>query len=103
MSSMKRIASAALAAVMLVGVAGQAAHAAEGRNAALFGGLAAGAVIGGALMGAARPGPVYAAPPPPPPPVVVYEEPEPICHRERRPLFDEYGNVAGFRTIRVCE
>lgn len=98
---MKRIASAALAAVMFVGIAGDAAHAAEGRNAALFGGLAAGALLGGAIAGATRPGPVYAAPPPPP--VYVYEEPEPICHRERRPLFDEYGNVAGFRTVRVCQ
>jgi hypothetical protein len=98
---MKRFMSAALAALCLAGVASDAAVAAEGRNAALFGGLAAGAVIGGAMMGAARPGPVYAAPPRPP--VVVYEEPEPVCHRERRPLFDEYGNVAGFRNVRVCE
>lgn len=97
---MKRFLSAALAALCLAGVASDAAVAAEGRNAALFGGLAAGAVLGGALAGAARPGPVYAAPPPP---VVVYEEPAPVCHRERRPLFDEYGNVAGFRTVRVCE
>lgn len=101
---MKRFVSAALAALCLAGVASDAALAADGRNAALFGGLAAGAVLGGALVGATRPGPVYAAPPPPPPPpVVVYEEPAPVCHRERRPLFDEYGNVAGFRTVRVCE
>lgn len=99
---MKRLIPAVLAAVVLTGVVGDAAMAAEGRNAALFGGLAAGAVIGGALMGAARPGPVYVAPPPPP--VVVYEEPPPpICHRERRPLFDEWGNVAGYRTVRICE
>jgi hypothetical protein len=100
---MKRIVSALVAAVMLTSVAGEAAVAAEGRNAALFGGLAAGAIIGGALMSTARPGPVYAAPPPPPRPVYVYEEPEPVCHRERRPLFDEWGNVAGFRTVRVCQ
>ncbi len=98
---MKRIVSVAVAAVMLAGLAGNAAYAAEGRNAALFGGLAAGALLGGAIASTARPGPVYAAPPPPP--VYVYEEPEPICHRERRPLFDEYGNVAGFRTVRVCQ
>jgi hypothetical protein len=101
---MLRIVSAALVVATLGSAACDTAIAAEGRNAALFGGLAAGAVIGGALMGGARPGPVYVAPPPPPPPpTVVYEEPLPVCHRERRPLFDEYGNVAGYRMVRVCE
>ena len=98
---MLRIVPAALVAICLAGIAVDTAHAAEGRNAALFGGLAAGAVLGGALMSGGRPAPAYAAPPPPP--VVVYEEPEPICHRERRPLFDEYGRVAGYRMVRVCE
>ena len=59
------------------------------------------AVAGYRDLAGARPAPAYAAPPPPP--VVVYEEPEPICHRERRPLFDEYGRVAGYRMVRVCE
>ena len=56
------------------------AQAADGRNAALIGGLAAG-VAGGAILGAAlsqpRPAPVYYAPPPPPPPQVEYIEPAP--------------------------
>ena len=97
---MKRIVSAGLAAAILAGAFAQTpAVAAEGRNAALFGGLAAGALIGGALVGATRP--AYAEPPPP---VVVYEEPPPVvCHRERRPLFDEYGNVAAYRTVKVCQ
>lgn len=98
---MKRIVSAALALATLAGVSAQTPTvAAEGRNAALFGGLAAGALIGGALVGATRP--AYAEPAPPP--VVVYEEPAPVvCHRERRPLFDEYGDVAGYRTVKVCQ
>ncbi|WP_293859821.1 hypothetical protein [uncultured Alsobacter sp.] len=100
---MLRIVPAALIAICLGGMAVDTAHAAEGRNAALLGGLAAGAVLGGALMSGGRPAPAYAAPPPPPPPTIVYEEPEPICHRERRPLFDEYGRVAGYRMVRVCE
>jgi hypothetical protein len=43
-----------------------------------------------------------------PPPVVVYEHParveyvEPMCHMERRPVFDEAGYPAGSRPVRVC-
>jgi hypothetical protein len=99
---MHRLVSAGLAAALVAGLGmSQPASAADGRNAALFGGLAAGAIVGGALVGATRPAPVYVAPPPP---TVVYEEPPPVvCHRERRPLYDEYGNVAGSRMVRVCE
>jgi hypothetical protein len=67
----------------------------DGRNAALFGGLAAGAIVGGALAAGAR-APVYAAPPPPPP---VYVD----CGYERRPVFDRWGNFAGYRYVRVCD
>jgi hypothetical protein len=65
-----------------------------GRNAALFGGLAAGAIIGGALAS----GPAY-------PPAPIYA-PEPIyyadCFFERRPMFDGWGNFVGYRRVRVC-
>jgi hypothetical protein len=72
--------------------------------AAGLGGFALGAIVGGA----ARPLPppvVYAAPP-----VPVYVEPAyrphsvyEHCWRERRPVFDEYGEVIGYRPQRVCE
>jgi hypothetical protein len=72
-------------------------NAAEGRNAALFGGFAAGALVGGALAS----GPRYAAPAPvyeaPPPPAVI------DCAYERRPVYDAYGYFAGYRMIRVCD
>jgi hypothetical protein len=71
------------------------AAAENGRNAALFGGLAAGAIVGGAIVAGAR-APVYAAPPPPPPAYV-------DCGYARRPVFDQWGNFAGYRYIRVCD
>lgn len=64
--------------------------------AAGIGGFALGALTGGAL---AQPGPppgYYGAPPP------VYVD-APHCWRERRPVFDEYGEVIGYRPQRVCE
>jgi hypothetical protein len=61
--------------------------------AAGIGGFALGAIAGGAL----------AQPAPPPPPVVYVEEPRPRCWTERRPVFDEYGEVIGSRPRRVCE
>jgi hypothetical protein len=77
----------------LVQVAPAAAE--NGRNAALFGGLAAGAIVGGAIAAGAR-APVYAAPPLPPP---VYVD----CGYERRPVFDRWGNFAGYHYIRICD
>jgi len=61
--------------------------------AAGIGGFALGAIAGGAL----------ARPAPPPPPVVYVEQPPPRCWMERRPVFDEYGEVIGSRPRRVCE
>lgn len=60
--------------------------------AAGIGGFALGAIAGGAL---ARPAP--------PPVVYVEEPPPPRCWTERRPVFDEYGEVIGTRPRRVCE
>jgi hypothetical protein len=60
--------------------------------AAGIGGFALGAIAGGALAQSAPPV-VYAAPPPPPI----------RCWVERRPVFDEYGEVIGTHPRRVCE
>lgn len=61
--------------------------------AAGIGGFALGAIAGGALAQSAPPV-VYTAPPPPPPI---------RCWFERRPVFDEYGEVIGSHPRRVCE
>ena len=63
--------------------------------AAGIGGFALGAIAGGAL---ARP-PAYYYPAPTP----VYVAPPPRCWTESRPVFDEYGYVAGYRPRRICE
>lgn len=61
--------------------------------AAGIGGFALGAIAGGALAQSAPPTVVYTAPPPPPI----------RCWYERRPVFDEYGEVIGSRPRRICE
>ncbi|WP_460450360.1 hypothetical protein [Alsobacter sp. SYSU BS001988] len=88
---------AAAAAALVAAAIGAPAQARDGQNGALFGGLAAGAVLGGVVANSMNRGPVYREVEAPPP--VVYEE----CRRVRRPLFDEYGAVAGYRTVRVCD
>jgi hypothetical protein len=73
--------SAALVAVALAGTSvglPAPAEAKDGRNGALLGGLAVGAV-GGVLLGQAIAGQQQAAPAPPPEPV--YAEPEPVYQR----------------------
>jgi hypothetical protein len=84
-------------------ITGFEAKAAEGRNAALLGGFAAGALVGGAIGSAAAPrtyapAPVYVAPPPPPPPPAYYAS----CGYEQRPVYDRWGYFAGYRPVRVC-
>jgi len=85
-------------------VLGQAIPAAADSR-AIAAGVAGGAVgmmLGAAAASAARPAS---------PPVVFYErparveyvEPEPVCHFERQPVFDEDGNPAGSRRVRVCD
>lgn len=79
-----------------------AAQARDGFNGALFGGLAAGAIVGGAIAGAGRgyaprpyyePAPVYVAP--------RYYESE--CYVVKRPVYDSWGDFAGYRRVRECE
>jgi hypothetical protein len=97
---MKKMLAAVLASVTL-GVAslGPTASArADDAGAAVaagIGGFALGAMTGGAM---ARPAPpvYYGAP------AAAYVE-APHCWRERRPEFDEDGEVVGYRPRRVCE
>ncbi len=93
----------ALAAAALAPIAPAQADSAGPAIAAGIGGFALGAIAGGALAQPAPPPPpvVYAAPPRP-----VYVEPAPVyerCWLERRPVYDEYGEVIGSRRQRVCE
>jgi hypothetical protein len=74
-----------------------------------FAGDAGSAVAAGLLGGAVGVMVGAAAARPAPPPVVVYERParveyvEPVCHMERQPVFDEDGEPAGSRRVRVCD
>ncbi|HEY8580625.1 MAG TPA: hypothetical protein VIL72_12100 [Beijerinckiaceae bacterium] len=59
-----------------------------GRNAALFGGLAAGAIVAGAVASSAYAAPAYYGP---------------ACWREKRPVYNRFGDFVGYRSIRVCD
>jgi hypothetical protein len=87
----KKTLTAALSAVALAGAIAATAAPAEarsGRNAAwIAGGVAAG------LLGAAVVSNAYAAP--------SYEY-APTCWRENQPVYNRYGEVVGYRKIRVC-
>ncbi|HRE20831.1 MAG TPA: hypothetical protein PKW21_07340, partial [Rhabdaerophilum sp.] len=69
------------------------AEARYGRKGALIGGLAAGALIGGALL--AQPRPAYGAP--------VYVEEGPTCYFVRERVWDDYRERWVRVRRRVCE
>lgn len=96
---MTRILHVALAAATIAGTAAPA-HAGGGDFAAgVFGGLAAGAIIGST----ARPY-YYAAPPPPP--AYYYDGPryDGDCHWERgRRYWDDYEGRWRWSRVRVCD
>jgi len=105
--SARKIAGVLVALGLGVGPIVTAAPAAAGDP-----GAAIAAGIGGFALGALAGGAVHPVPPPPPPyygapayyPAPVYEAPPPYrCWRERRPVFDEYGVVVGYRPTRVCQ
>ena len=82
---------------MLLGASATSASADAGSAVAagLFGG-AAGLMLGAAV---ARPAPIVVYEPAP---VYVEAPPRPICHMERRRVFDEAGYPVGSRPMRVC-
>jgi hypothetical protein len=111
---MKHLLAKTLAAAVVAGgltlapIAPARADSAGAAVAAGIGGFALGALAGGAL---AQPGPppvYYGAPGYGPTPAYVgrprrYQPVYEHCWRERRPVFDEYGEVIGYRPQRVCE
>jgi hypothetical protein len=105
---MQRNTIIAIAAVALVAAAlpfsAQAHCDGCGVAAGVVGGLAAGAIIGSAIANSqpryVEPAPVYAAPPP------AYDEPPeyvegPVCHMERRQVWDGYGYR--IQRMEVCD
>jgi hypothetical protein len=90
------VAAISLGSMLLAGSTTSAsADAGSAIAAGLFGG-AAGMMLGAAV---ARPAPVVVYEPAP---VYVEAPPRPVCHMERRPVFDEAGYPVGSRPMRVC-
>ena len=90
------VAASTLCAGMAVTTTPAAAHGWGAPFAAgLFGGVAAGAIIGSAARPAYGYGyaPAYGYDP-----IPVYNP----CYRSQQPVYDIYGNFAGYRTVRVC-
>ena len=95
MTVTRKIFTATIAALSLgaiVAATTTPAAAEHGFNGALFGGLAAGALLGGAI--AANSGPSYYAAP-------AYVEGS--CYMSRQPVVNRWGDVVGYRRVRVCD
>ena len=115
MFALKKITALATAGLVLASLSAatvEPAYARNGRNAALVGGLAAGALLGGAL---ANPGyRAYAQPAYPYYPAYPrygaydaetgYAAPVIVrpCYRERQPVYNYEGDFVGYRRVRVC-
>ena len=84
----KTLAAALTTTVIAGSLAATPASAKYGQNAAFFGGLAIGALAGGALSGGYyNSGYGYGG----------------DCYFDRRPVYNHWGDVIGFRRIRVCD
>ena len=90
----KKTLTAALAALTLGATVLSTATPASARN----GGAIAAGIIGGLALGALAAGAAHAAP--------GYYAPSRVyggCWMERRPVFNRWGDVVGYRRTRVCE
>ena len=91
----KKTLAMTVAAAALAGSLGAApAEARNGRNAALALGLLGGAVLGGVIANEYRHPGYYPAYNP------GYQDND--CYWERRPIYDYYGNLTGYRRARIC-
>ena len=88
---MKKLVTATVAALTIgatIALSAAPAEAKFGRKGAFFGGLAAG-LVGAAIVGSAahahHGGPVYSD-----------------CWREKRPVYNRWGEFRGYRYARVC-
>ena len=85
----KTLVTAVTAAVLAASLAATPASAANGRNAAFFGGLVGGLAIGALAAGAYQGGyydPGYGG----------------DCYFDRRPVYNHWGDMVGYRRVRVC-
>ena len=88
----KTLAAAMTTAVIAGSLAATPASAKYGQNAAFFGGLAIGALAGGAFSGGYGGG--------------YYNSGYGYggdCYFDRRPVYNHWGDIVGYRRIRVCD
>ena len=86
----RKTVTAALAALTLgvtIAATASPAQARYGRNGAFFGGLAVGALALGALGASSYYAPAYAG----------------SCYIERREVTNRWGDVVGYRRVRICD
>ncbi len=88
MTAARKTAAALAALTMGITLAATStpAEARYGRNAALFGALAAGALVAGAIGAGAYASPAYGG-----------------CYVERQAVTNRWGDVVGYRRVRVCD
>ena len=89
----KSIALAASAAVLAMSLAAAPAEARRGRNAAIALGVLGGLAVGGLLANEYHHPGYYPAYNP------GYDN---DCYWERRPIYDYWGNLTGYRRARIC-
>ena len=90
MTNARKIFTASVTALTLgasIALTATPAEARYGRNGAFFGGLAVGALALGALGASSYYAPAYAG----------------SCYVERRAVTNRWGDVVGFRRVRICD